>query len=66
MYQKIEKMNIRLLEIIKYTDEEFIKNAENQIFLKENIKKKSEHILIWNHIKRYQKKQEKISNNKIN
>ena len=46
MCQKIEKMNIKLLEITRCTDEKFINDAENQIFLKKNIKKKSEYILI--------------------
>jgi len=40
MHQEIERTNIRLLEITKCTNKKFIKNAENQIFLKESIKKK--------------------------
>ena len=40
MCQEIKKMNIRLLKMMRYIDKKFIKNAENQIFLKENIKKK--------------------------
>ena len=40
MCQEIERMNIKLLKIMRYADEKFINNAENQIFLKENIKKK--------------------------
>ena len=35
-------MNIKLLEMTRCADEEFIENAENQIFLKENIKKHQE------------------------
>ena len=59
-------MNIRLLKMTRCTDEKFIKNAENQIFSKENIKKK-----IWTyfHLKLHEeisRKQEKISDNKMN
>ena len=52
--------------MIRCADEEFINNAESQIFLKKSIKKK-----IWTyfHSKSYKetsKKQEKISDNKMN
>ena len=42
------------------TDEKFINNAENQIFSKKNIKKKSEHIFIKNHMKKHQKNKRKF------
>ena len=46
--------------MMKCINEEFINNAENQIFLKENIKKKSEHILIKNHMKKHQESKRKF------
>ena len=66
MHQEIERTNIRLLEMTRCADEEFINNVKNQIFSKKSIKKK-----IWTyfHLKSHKKtlkKQEKISDNKIN
>ena len=60
MCQKIEKMNIKLLEMMKCINEKFINNVENQIFLKKSIKKKSEHILTQNYMKKHQKSKKKF------
>ena len=46
--------------MMRYADKKFIKNIENQIFLKKNIKKKSEHIFIQNHMKKHQKNKKKF------